>query len=237
MRFMKLGFMGVGFGLLLFCFSNAAVARLSFGLSIGTPLVHCYPGYCHDCYPYDSWCGGYYTWPDRDRYGWWDAGRYRHFPRRHCWPGRWCSPRLGIWIGDYYPIVIDTPIVVGVRPARTGRSEAAQTAEDAAAAQRREAVRRKKSELLRVLKIGDKDNRIQAIHDLAGLSSDSEARQALEDILLSDPDPQLRKEVAASFAKTSNRAVLAALTEARAKDPSRDVRQAAYRALIMIKGY
>lgn len=135
-------------------------------------------------------------------------------------------------------MVIDMPVIVGVRPAVTSRSKAAETAANAAAAaQLREAMRRRKSEQLKILKTGDKEKRIQAIHDLAGLSSDNEVRRALADVLLSDPDPELRKKVAVSFGKTSNRALLAALTEAKAKDPSRDVRQAAYRAIIMIKGY
>lgn len=237
MRSIKRGLVGAGVGLLLFSFSNVAVARISFGLSIGTSFVHRYPGSYYDCYPYHSWHGGYYTWLDRDRYGWWDAGRYGHFPRRHYWPRRSFASGLGVWIGGYYPMVVDTP-VVGVRPIVMDKSEAAERAANAAAAaQLREAMRKRKSKQLKVLKMGDKEKRIQAIRDLAGFSFDDEVRRALEDVLSSDPDPELRKEVAVSFGKTENRIVLAALTQAKAKDPVRDVRQAAYRAIIMIKGY
>ena len=104
-------------------------------------------------------------------------------------------------------------------------------------AQQREILRRKKSEQLKILKIGDKAERIQAIHELAPFSFDDGVRRALEKILLSDPDPEVRKEVAVSFGKTENQLVLAALRQAKEKDPVRDVRQAAYRAIIMIEGY
>ena len=102
---------------------------------------------------------------------------------------------------------------------------------------RREALQRKKSEQIKILKTGDKEKRIRAIHILAPFSYDDGIRKALEFILLSDPDPDLRKTVAVSFGRTGNRLVLAALTEAKEKDPVRDVRQAAYKAIIMIDGY
>lgn len=108
---------------------------------------------------------------------------------------------------------------------------------DAQTAEQQERLRQKKSELLKVLRIGDKERRIQAIRELAGYSSDDGVRKALENILLSDPDPELRKEVATSFGRTENRKVVAALEEAKAADSSKEVRQAAYRAIILIKGY
>jgi HEAT repeat protein len=98
-------------------------------------------------------------------------------------------------------------------------------------------MRQRKSELLKAVKIGDKENRTGAIRDLAPFSFDDKVRAALEEILLSDPDPQLRKQVAVSFGKTTNRDTVPALEIAKAKDSDRDVRQAAYRAIIMIQGY
>ena len=238
MRFRTLSFVGAGFIFLLLCISHTSQARVSVSLRIGTSFGHRYPGYCYGYHPYSPWSGGYYSWMDRDRYRWWDTGRYRHFPRRRYWPGHSRSSRLGVWIGDYYPGVVDTPVLVRHSSVGTARNETSVSAKVALMEiQRREALERKKSEQIKILKSGDKVKRIQAIHDLAPFSYDNGIRQALAIILLSDPDPEVRKEVAVSFGRTENRLVLAALTEAKEKDPVRDVRQAAYRAIIMIKGY
>jgi hypothetical protein len=135
-------------------------------------------------------------------------------------------------------MVFDIPVIVDCTPAAKVRTPSGVAAKAAAVdAQRREAMRKKKSEQLKILKTGDKENRIRAIHELAPFSFDNGIRRALEGVLLSDPDPEVRKEVAVSFGRTENRLVLAALTEAKEKDPVRDVRQAAYRAIVMIDGY
>ena len=98
-------------------------------------------------------------------------------------------------------------------------------------------MRRHQNELLKVVKIGDKENRISAIHELTPFSSNSRVRAALEDVLLSDPEAEVRKQVATSLGKTSNPKVTRALKMAKAKAPDRGVRQAAYRSIIMIEGY
>jgi len=90
---------------------------------------------------------------------------------------------------------------------------------------------------IKILKIGDKENRKEAIHDLAGFSFDDKVRESLEDVLLSDPDPRLRRQVAESLGKTTNKNVLPALEKAKADDPNREVRQEAYKAIIKIRGY
>ena len=216
-------------GLVLFCCSSAAIARVHFGLSIGTTVGRCYPYSYHGYHPYPSCYGGHYSRLDR---GW-----YRPFPRRHYWPGHSCSPGVGIWIHDYYPVVIDTPVVVRQYSIGSARGKTVAVREAVMDAQQREALRKKKSEQLKILNIGDKEKRIQAIHELAPLAYDNGIRRTLENVLLSDPDPEVRKEVAVSFGKTENQLVLAALTQAKEKDPVREVRQAAYRAIIMIKGY
>jgi HEAT repeat protein len=95
----------------------------------------------------------------------------------------------------------------------------------------------RRAEQLRVLKIGVKEDRLAAIRELEIFSFVSHVRAALEDVLLSDPDPELRKQVATSFGKTANPKVVAALKTARAMDPDKGVRQAAYRAIINIEGY
>jgi HEAT repeat protein len=98
-------------------------------------------------------------------------------------------------------------------------------------------MRKEQGELLRVLKIGDKENRIAVVGELTALYYDGKARDALEEALLTDPYPEVRKEAAASLGRTSDSRVTAALKTAKAKDPDRDVRQAAYRSLILIEGY
>ena len=98
-------------------------------------------------------------------------------------------------------------------------------------------MKRKRSELLRIVKIGDKHNRIAAIEELAVFSADTKARAALEEVLLSDPDPALRKQVATLLGKAACKDAVPALKMVRAKDSNRDVRQAAYRAIVMIEGY
>jgi HEAT repeat protein len=141
-------------------------------------------------------------------------------------------------MGSYHPMVVGAPVVIDRSSVGSARSKAIDPARNPAAdARLSEAMRKRKCEQLEILKIGDKEKRIQAIRDLAPFSFDNEIRRALEKILLSDPDPQLRQEVAVSFGKTENQLVLAALAEAKEKDPVRDVRQAAYRSIIMIKGY
>ncbi len=198
--------------LLLVLLPGTASARVSFGISIGTPFVYHYPGFYHGWYPH------HYGYP---YYDW-----YPH----HRWHN---SADVGIWMGGYYPVVVAPPVVVH----REVATRASQTPPDSLTAEQLERLRLKKSELLKVLRIGDKERRMQAIRDLAVHSSDDGVRKALEKVLLSDPDPELRRQVATSFGKTENRNVVAALEEAKATDSDKDVRQAAYRSIILIKGY
>ena len=64
-----------------------------------------------------------------------------------------------------------------------------------------------------------------------------DVRKALEDILLKDTDPDLRKEVAKSLAKVKNRKVIPALEKARVADSDKQVREEADKAIKKIKGY
>jgi HEAT repeat protein len=135
-------------------------------------------------------------------------------------------------------MVVGSPAIVDCRSVGTARRDTAEKTKNTAAhAQMSQAVQKKISEQLKILKAGDKDKRIQTIHELAAFTFDNRVRQALEEVLLSDPDPEVRKEVAVSFGRTENRLVLSALTRAKENDTERDVRQAAYRSIIMIKGY
>jgi HEAT repeat protein len=93
----------------------------------------------------------------------------------------------------------------------------------------------KKSELLKQLQSPNKEQRKEAINELAGFSFDDNVRNALQNILLSDPDPELRAEAARSFGEAKNDGARAALEKARVEDPNVDVRQAADRAINEIK--
>jgi hypothetical protein len=100
-----------------------------------------------------------------------------------------------------------------------------------------EQIRRRKSELLKKLKIGDKHKCQEAIRELAGFSFNDNVRFALEEVMLTDPDVELRIEVARAFGKITNKKVLPALQKAEVYDPSMEVRQEAHKAILKIKGY
>jgi HEAT repeat protein len=87
-----------------------------------------------------------------------------------------------------------------------------------------------------MLQMPDKEQRKQAIDELAGFSFDDNVRHALENVLLSDPDAQLRKEAAQSFGKVKNTKALAALEKARVEDPNEDVRKAADQTIKKLEG-
>lgn len=208
----KLGFVAAGVLALLAVLPGTTSARVSFGISVGTPFVYHHPGFYSGWYPYHH-AYPYYDW----------------YPHR-----RWhSSTDLGIWMGDCYPVIVDPPVVVY----RDAATKTSRVTPDAQTAEQIERLRQKKSELLKVLRIGDKEQRIQAIRDLAEFTCDDAVRGALEKVLLSEPDPELRKEVAASFGRTENGKLVPALQEAKNTDSDETVRQAAYRSIILIKGY
>jgi hypothetical protein len=98
-------------------------------------------------------------------------------------------------------------------------------------------VEQKKSESLKKLRIGDPASRLQAVKDLEQFARDAKVRTALEQALLSDRDPQVRKAVAEMFGRLQDKNALRALKQANADDSDRAVRQAAYKAIILMEGY
>ena len=170
---------------------------------------------------------------------------YRHNrcfrqPRRHYRPHRKTIILSGGYYynqgPDYYvvaqptvirktPVVIEKQTVV-VQPQRF----------DESTLELNKKLQSKKNELLRMLETGDKEQRMEAIKELAGFSFDDKVRQALESILLSDPDAELRKEAARTFGKVKNTKALAALEKARVEDSSEDVRKEADQSIKRIKG-
>jgi len=210
----------------------------SFGHGYGhgySGFGHGYSGFGHGYYPhYDyRWHGGYYSWLDHDRYLWMDRGRYygSYWGWSSCWPG------TSIWVEDYWPTYVSPPVVVGhphivtrqyvvVNPkvGEVSPADARLFAE----------VRNKKDELLRVLKIGDKASRTRAIMELAGYSFDDTVSKVLEEIILKDPDPELRKCVAESLGNVKNKIVIPTLEKVRLEDSDEQVRRAADKAISQI---
>lgn len=222
MRAMKFHFAAVAMLCLLVFLTGKASARVYVSVGLGTSFGHHgshYYGHGHGYghgygYPHHGWYGGY-------------GGHYSPWWGHSYWPSHRYSSGSSFWIYPSYTTIYSPPLRVKA-PKATQRSSEPKLSES---------MRRHQSELLKVVKIGDKENRISAIHELAPYSSNSRVRAALEDVLLSDPEAEVRKQVATSLGKTSNPKVTPALKMAKAKDPDRGVRQAAYRSIIMIEGY
>jgi len=208
---------------LLVWFSNAASARthVSVGVGVGYPGFH----------------GGYYA-----------GGPYR-YPHHYCYYGSGWGPHYypyretfivgGDWYyaPDYYavappavierpPVVVEKQVVVVQQPQVPDKDTQALF----------ETMRYKKGELLKQLEMGDKEQRKQAINELAGFSFDDKVRESLENVLLSDPDQELRKEAAQAFGKVKNTKAMAALEKARVEDSSQDVRKEADNTIRGLKG-
>ena len=207
---------------LLIGLSNAALARTSVHISSGG-------GYQHSRRSYR---------PRRHRV-------YRHNrrfrqPRRHYRPHRKTIILSGGYCYnqglDYYvvaqPTVIrKTPVVIEKQTVVVQPQEF-----DESTLELNKKLQSKKNELLRMLETGDKEQRKEAIKELAGFSFDDKVRYALENVLLSDPDAQLRKEAARSFGKVKNTKALAALEKARVEDSSEDVRKEADQSIKKLGG-
>ncbi len=151
-------------------------------------------------------------------------------------------PCPGFWFDDCYPIVVRPPVVIDIPRVTTRHITVNRYANEYKPprvdenAKLFEKLRLKKHELLRKLKIGNKDNRIQAVRGLAGFTFDDKVKDALENVLLNDPDPELRIEVAAYFGKTNNKNLIGALERAKNEDPESGVRQAAEKSINILKG-
>jgi len=161
----------------------------------------------HYHHPMYGYYGGWYGWPD---YYWYDPWYY---------PG---------------PVIVEPPVVrerVIVREHKPAPPKE-QTPDLVA-----EKLQQKKSEQLKKLRIGDPNSRIQAAKELEQFEGDAKVRTALEQALLSDRDPKVRKAVAELFSRLQDKKTLPVLKQANKDDSDRDVRQAAYKAIIMMEGY
>lgn len=229
-------FMGAGFIFFFALLPNAASARVSFHIGLGTGIGH------RDCdfhigyRPHYGLHGGYYRWTDRGHNVFGHRNFHRHRP--------WHSSGVSVWIDGLFPIVVRSPLVVKAPKVITESRVVVEEPEcqskledDKNTDELFEKLRRRKSELLKKLRIGDQAIRKETIRELAGFSFDNKVREALEDVLLRDPDPELRRQAAESLGKTSNKKVLPALEKANADDLNDEVRQEAYKAIIKIRGY
>jgi hypothetical protein len=192
-----------------------------------------------------------------------DDYRFGHRPQyfEPAWGWRDYRPRRqtiiigGCWYDqgpDYYvvtqPVVVERPPVVIERQTvvystpstSSGQASSPQVVQpqqfDESTLQLNMDLQYKKSELLKQLQAPNKEQRREAIDELAGFSFDDNVRYALQNILLSDPDPELRAEAAHSFGEVKNSNARAALEKARVEDPSVDVRKAADEAISSLNG-
>jgi hypothetical protein len=188
--------------------------------------------------------------------GYRDDYRFGHRPRRFepAWGRRDYRPHRqtiilggGYWYDrgpDYYvvtaPTVIErVPVVIEKQTVvySTSSPQVVQPQQfDQSTLQLNMNLQYKKSELLKQLQMPDKEQRREAIAELAGFSFDDNVRYALQSVLLSDPDPELRAEAAHSFGEVKNSNARAALEKARVEDPSVEVRKAADEAIKSIEG-
>jgi len=203
----------------VFVTAGPVSARVHFSIGLGTTF-----GCWH---PHDAWCGDWY-WHRYHHVGWPWYG-YPHRP--------WCAPTVGLWLGHRPSVVVETPVVVTkkhvvVEHHVSGSPTPAVPKTNVVS----EAETRRQGELLKVLRIGDTEDRVQSARELAGYR-DARARNALERALLADRDAQVRRTAAEVLAAFGDAKALPALREAQTRDSVRDVRQAAYKAIIMIEGY
>jgi hypothetical protein len=220
---------GSGLVFFLVLLPAPASARVSFHIGFGAGLGHRFSGFHIGCHSHYRLHGGYYRWPGRGY-----RGFYRHKP--------WHRSGVSVWIDGLFPIIVRPPVVVKTPKVITERRAVIQEPEycnelrhDKDTDELFEKLRRKKSELLKKFMIGDKAKRQETLRELAGFSFDNKVREALEIVLLSDPDPELRMQVAKSFGKTSNKQLLAALEKAEADDPDIEVREEAHKAINKIR--
>jgi hypothetical protein len=209
---------------LLIGLSNSALARPSVYIGVGIGGRPGFRGgYCDD-----------YRFSHRPRYFEPAWGRRDYRPRRQtiilssgCWYDR--GP-------DYY--VVTSPRVIERVPVVVERQTVIVQPQqfDESTLQLNINLQYKKSELLKQLQAPNKELRKEAIKELAGFSFDDNVRYALQNILLSDSDAELRKEAAQAFGKVKNSNARAALEKARVEDPSVDVRKAADEAISSLNG-
>jgi hypothetical protein len=230
---------------LLIGLSNVALARPSVYIGVG---IGGRPGF-HSGNRSDYGRGSYRTPP---RYNYCEPawGRRDYRPRRQTiilGGGYWYDRGPDYYVVTQPTIIERTPVVIerqtvvySTSSTSSGQASSPQVVQpqqfDESTLQLNMNLQYKKSELLKQLQMPNKELRKEAIKELAGFSFDDNVRAALENVLLSDPDPELRAEAAHSFGEVKNTNARAALEKARVEDPSVDVRKAADEAISSLNG-
>jgi hypothetical protein len=152
----------------------------------------------------------------------------------HTWPhSYWYDPWYDCW-----PVVVGPSVVVRERhvvveaPRPPAPQPLANKPEPLSEQQQQ-----RRSESLKKLRIGDVNNRVQAVQELAPFANGDKIREALQRALLADRDAQVRQAAAVLFGQLQDKKTLSTLRQAYREDSSREVQQAAYKAIVMIEGY
>ncbi len=210
MKVVKLGLVGAGLACFLILLPNKASAHIC--------------RWPHRCER------DYYRWLDRGRYVWLDKCQYNW---NYCRPLTvkpkvQCQP---FWFGPYPRVVIkQRPVVIKRRVVIVEPRKY-----DGEKCELLKRIRGKKNEWFKEIKEGNKEERREAIENLAGFSSDALVRAVLEKVLFSEPEPEVRKEAAKSLGKVNNWKALPALKRAKAEDSDEEVRKEAEKAIKKVK--
>jgi hypothetical protein len=172
--------------------------------------------------------GGHHRWSGHHPY----RSSFGCMPRLHRWGGYWGWQHVGFG-RDYWhtDLIVETPVIIVQPRVITKEKVIIEPTYDAETQKLFKRLRAKKGELLRKLKLTDKKTRQEIISELAGFAFDKKVKKALEDILLFDPDPELRIEAARSFAKVKNDKAIPTLEKVRIEDPAEEVRKEADKAI------
>jgi len=177
--------------------------------------------------------GGHYRRLGHHPYG----SSFGCMPRLHRRRGYWGPQHIGFG-RDYWHtnLIVETPLIIVQPRVITKKKVIVNPTYNAETQKLFKRLRAKKGELLRKLKLTDKKRRQEIISELAGFAFDEKVKKALEDILLFDPDPELRIEAARSFAKVKNDKAIPTLEKVRIEDPEEEVRKEADKAIKTIMG-
>lgn len=236
MRMFRISLILAAFMSIVFISPGAASAGSSFYIGFGTSSGHWRSSFGHGLFSHHGFDSGYHSFWCRPHYYGIGARWHRtYFPAWHS-----CTSGTTIHIGGCWPVysaprVVERRVVnvVVKEPKRIEYKPCCQPPD----AKLVKEVRSKKNELLKVLQIGDKTSRIKAIGDLAGYSFDENVRKALEQIVLTDPDPDLRRQAAESMGRVKNMNLIPTLEKVRAEDENAGVREQADKAIEKIKSY
>lgn len=186
-------------------FSNLAMARSHVSIGVGFGFPGFYGGYYGG--GHHGWHGGHSSV--------FIGGSFPLYDPYYYEPYYYAPPVI-----VEPPVVVQRPVVIERPPIVERQPVYVQSQDNFAAA------RERKSSFLRELNSTDKSLRMNAIRNLVGFSYDDNVRIALENVILSDNDPDIRIAVANAFGSVKNMKVLPTLERIRIDDENADVRKA-----------